>query len=126
MGIDPVIYATPMTNIETEQRRPLPISTMQLAGQASSDMIGGLGKTPLMLAVVVLNMIGIAAAVYFLNLLIAGQQVHLKALLDVQQGQFKELVVMHKAEFDALLLMVPKTEPASPSPPPGPPPRGAR
>lgn len=110
--VDPIIYAT-MTNVEPDQRRPLPISTMQLAGQASSDVIGGLGKTPLMLGVVMLNMIGIAAAVYFLNLLISGQQQHLKSLLDVQQSQFKELVVMHKSEFDALLAMVPR-EPAPP------------
>jgi len=115
--MEPALYTT-MTNIEPDQRRPLPISTMQLAGQASSDVIGGLGKTPLMLSVVVLNMIGIAAAVYFLNLLISGQQMHLKSLLDVQQSQFKELVVMHKAEFDALLGMVPRTEPPTPLAPP--------
>jgi len=58
-----------------------------------------------MLGVVILNCIGIAAAVYFLNILITGQQAHLKALLEVQQAQTTELLTMHKQEFDALLEM---------------------
>jgi hypothetical protein len=48
-------------------RRPPPASTMQVAGQAASDVIGGLKQQPLMLAIVVLNLIGIGAAVWFVN-----------------------------------------------------------
>jgi len=85
--------------------RPLPQSTVQLAHATSDAVISGLGRTPLMLGVVVLNVIGIAAAVYFLNLLISGQQAHLKALLEVQNRQQTEIVTLHKQEFDALLEM---------------------
>jgi uncharacterized protein HemX len=87
--------------------RPLPTSTMQLAGHATSAVVEGLSsnRAPWMLGIVILNVLGIAAAVYFLNVLITGQQVHLKSLLETQQQQTTELLTMHKAEFDALLEM---------------------
>jgi glucan phosphoethanolaminetransferase (alkaline phosphatase superfamily) len=87
--------------------RPLPTSTMQLAGHATSAVVEGLSsnRAPWMLGIVILNCLGIAAAVYFLNVLITGQQSHLKSLLEVQQQQTTELLTMHKAEFDALLEM---------------------
>ena len=69
-----------MTEVDTG-RRPLPQTTVALVGHATSEVIGGVVKTPLMLAVLLLNVIGIGAAVYFLNLLISGQQRHLAALL---------------------------------------------
>jgi hypothetical protein len=105
-------------------RRPLPQTTVALVGHATSEVVGGIVKTPLMLAVLLLNIIGIGAAVYFLNILIQGQQRHLAALLLQQSSQQSELIVMHKQEFDALLGMIPKAEmiqsqmppPATPAP----------
>jgi hypothetical protein len=85
--------------------RPMPQSTLQMAHVTSDAVISGLGRSPMLLGVVVLNCIGIAAAVYFLNLLISGQQAHLKSLLEVQNRQQTEIVTLHKAEFDALLEM---------------------
>ena len=72
--------------------RPLPVSTVQLAGQATSDVVGGMAKSPIMLGVVVINLIGIVAAVYFLNLLIAGQQKLFTELLNVQQTHLKQIL----------------------------------
>ena len=56
-----------------------------------------------MLGVVVLNVIGILAAVYFLNLLIAGQQRHLANLLDIQTSNLSTILNVHNREFDALM-----------------------
>lgn len=80
---------------------------MQLAGHATSAVVEGLSsnRAPWMLGIVILNVLGIAAAVYFLNVLITGQQVHLQSLLATQQQQTTELLTMHKAEFDSLLEM---------------------
>jgi hypothetical protein len=94
--------------------RPLPTTTMQLAGHATTEVVQGIGRTPLMLGVIILNLIGVAAAVFFLNLLIQGQQAHLKALLEVQDKQQTELIQMHKQEFDQLLNMIPRNEPPLP------------
>ena len=106
------------------QHRTLPLTTMQLAGHATSEVVQGVGRTPLMLGVIVLNLIGVGAAVFFLNLLISGQQQHLKALLEVQDKQQTELINMHKAEFDQLLQMIPTGNPpplppVTPLPQPG-------
>lgn len=98
---DPTIPQSP-------QHRPLPTTTMQLAGHATTEVVEGIGRTPLMLGVIVLNLIGVGAAVFFLNLLISGQQQHLKALLEVQDKQQTELITMHKQEFDQLLQMIPR------------------
>jgi hypothetical protein len=118
-----------------QQYRPMPVSTFQLAGQTTADVVSGLGKSPLMLSVVVLNVIGILAAVYFLNLLIHGQQQHLEKLLSVQQAhlkevldgqaaQYKEILRVHDREFDALVEMAGRA-PMTPVPTTSPP-RGGR
>lgn len=89
-----------------EQGRPLPTTTMQLAGHASSAVVAGLSDTtrsPWMLGIVILNLVGIVAAVYFLNVLILGQQEHLKSLIAEQHQQREVILQMHKQEFDALL-----------------------
>jgi hypothetical protein len=49
------------------QQRPLPTSTVQVAGQAASDVIGGLKQQPMLLALVLLNVIAVAAALWFLR-----------------------------------------------------------
>jgi hypothetical protein len=82
----------------------LPMTTTQLAGHSVSTVTGKL--TPAALGVLLLNVIGIAAAVYFLNVLIVGQQVHLKNLLDVQQSSITQVLRTHDREFDALMAMV--------------------
>lgn len=90
---------------QQRQQRPMPQTTMQLAGHATTEVVESVGKTPLMLGVILLNVVGIAAAVYFLNILIMGQQNHLKSLLEVQNQQQTEIITMHQREFDALLDM---------------------
>jgi len=117
---DPAAYQQP--------RRELPQTTLQFAGHAAESVVGGLsGRSPYMLGIVLLNMLGIAAAIYFLNILITGQQNHLKSLLELQREQQSEIVTLHKQEFDQLLNMIPRYEaPAAPSltapviPPPAP------
>jgi hypothetical protein len=82
----------------------LPMTTTQLAGHGIATVTGRL--TPAALGVLLLNVIGIAAAVYFLNVLIVGQQEHLKNLLDLQQNQVTQILRTHDREFDALMAMV--------------------
>jgi len=98
-------------------RRELPQTTLQFAGHAAENVVSGLsGRSPYMLGIVVLNVLGIAAAIYFLNILITGQQKHLSNLLEVQEKQQTEIVTLHKQEFDMLLNMIPRYEaPAAPS-----------
>jgi hypothetical protein len=97
---------TPMSTVDAEHaRRPLPQSTVQLIGQTSSDVVSGISKTPLMLGVITLNLVGVVAAVYFLNLLIHGQQAHLANLLDLQTAHLKTIIDTHNREFDALMQM---------------------
>ena len=86
-------------------RRELPVSTVQLAAVTSDAVIGGLARSPYLLGLVVLTAFGIGAAVYFLDILISGQQQHLKSLVDVQQAQMDKVIAMHTREFDALLEM---------------------
>ena len=106
--------------------RPLPHSTFQLVGQTTQDVVGGVTKTPLMLGVILLNVVGIAAAVYFLNLLISGQQAHLGNLLTLQTNNMNMILETHNREFDALMLMNARVtealQKATESPPPSPPP----
>jgi len=114
------LVAERVMTVDTDPRaRPLPLTSMQLAGHTTGAVIEGLGRTPLMLAVLLLNVIGIGAAVYFLNLLISGQQAHLKSLLEVQDKQQTELVTLHKHVFDTMVAMLPKAEnipPVMPTP----------
>jgi hypothetical protein len=90
---------------EQPQHRPIPLSTFQLVGQTTQDVVGGVTKTPLMLGVILLNVAGIAAAVYFLNILISGQQQHLGNLLTLQTNNLSLIVETHNREFDALMSM---------------------
>ena len=82
-----------------------PQSTVQLAHATSDAVISGLSKSPYLLGVVVIVLVGVGAAIYFLQILITGQAAHLAALLSTQQRQQTELVLLHKQEFDALLEM---------------------
>lgn len=50
-----------------EPPRPQPTSTVQVAGQAATDVIGGLKQSPALLAMVVLNVLAIGLAVWFLR-----------------------------------------------------------
>ena len=116
---------TQMTTIETE-RRPLPTTTIQAAGQAVGDVTEGLGRTPLMLGIVVLNIAGILAAVYFLNVLIVGSMKHTNELLDIQTAHLEKILAVHNREFDALMDLAARLElaarnPGAPPPAPAPP-----
>jgi hypothetical protein len=129
------IVAERIMTVDSDPRaRPLPQTSLQLIGHTSGAVIEGLGRTPAILGVVILNLIGVGAAVFFLNLLISGQQQHLKTLVDTQQGQFKELIeiqqsqlkdffTIHKHQFDTLVAMLPRSEnipPTAPTPTPTP------
>jgi len=78
-------------------------------------------------------MVGVGAAIYFLQILITGQAFHLNNLLQQQTRQQSELLAMHKQEFEALLEMgnrlsaVPQAPGPQGPPPANPPqPRGPR
>ena len=108
MTVTETVTERQMTNTDQNlppPRRELPISTVQLAAVTSDAVIGGLARSPYLLGLIVLTAFGIGSAVYFLNILIGGQQVHLKSLLEQQTRQQTELLAMHKSEFDALLEM---------------------
>jgi hypothetical protein len=94
---------------DAQLRRELPRSTTELVGQTAGDVTQGLGRHPLMLGVVILNIIGIGCAVYFLSLLINGQQGHLKELLEIQTSHLKQVLDVHNREFDALMDMQAKS-----------------
>ena len=78
---------------------------MQLAHATSDAVISGLAKSPYLLGVVVIVLVGVGAAIYFLQILITGQAKHLSALVEMQQAQLEKTLAMHKQEFDALLEM---------------------
>ena len=110
---------------EIHDRRPLPTTPVQVAGQAVGDVTTGLNRAPLAFAFVILNVVGIGAAVYFLNLLITQNSKHMTEIVELQSGQFKGLIDMHIKEFDALLDLASRTQVApfttSPSTAPTPP-----
>ena len=95
-----------------------PQSTVQLAHATSDAVISGLAKSPYLLGVVVIVLVGVGAAIYFLQILITGQAAHLAALLATQQRQQTELVLLHKQEFDALLDMANRLTIVPPAPSP--------
>ena len=72
--------------------QPQPQSTVQVAGQVAHDVVGGLQSQPLLLGIVVLNVIGIAAALYFLNLLATNNAKHLDAIMTQHQQQSETLM----------------------------------
>jgi hypothetical protein len=97
---------------------------LQTAGQAVGDVVEGLTtRSPWMLGIILLNLAGIGAAVYFLNVLILGQQGHLQQVLSVQQAEVAQILNTHDREFDALMKMVQNTldVAAKPLPVPAPP-----
>jgi len=69
-----------------------PQTTVQVVGRVAEDVVSGFKGQPLMLAIVVLNVIGIIAALYFLNLLAQNNSMHLKQLME-QTAQHFEAVV---------------------------------
>jgi len=107
MTVTETVTERQMTNTDQNlpPRRELPVSTVQLAAITSDAVISGLGKSPYLLGLIVLTMIGVGAAIYFLQILITGQATHLNNLLQQQTKQQSELLAMHKAEFEALLEM---------------------
>lgn len=46
---------------------PQPQTAIAATGKVASEVVGGLQSQPMMLGIVVLNVIGIAAALFFLN-----------------------------------------------------------
>lgn len=84
--------------------RELPRTMSELTGHGITTIVGGL--TPAMLGVLLLNVVGIAAAVYFLNLLIKGQQTHLDALLNVQERQMSQFYSMEARHFGVFTEMI--------------------
>jgi hypothetical protein len=87
--------------------RQLPTTTMELAGHATGTVIEGLtARSPWMLGILLLNVVGIASAVYFLNLLIRGQSEHMDQIMTVQQADLRQIIDTHNREFDALIGML--------------------
>ena len=102
----------------------LPSGPVQLVGHTVGHVTEGLtGRSPWMLGLLLLNCVGIAAAVYFLNILIRGQQGHLAQVLEVQQTEVRQILDMHNREFDTLMKMVGETLDRLDKPPPAPPPQ---
>ena len=67
--------------------RPPPQSTIQAAGYVAEDVVSGLRTQPLLLGLVVLNCIGIAAALWFLNLIAANNAAHLEQIMTINDKQ---------------------------------------
>jgi len=76
----------------TDDDRPQPQTTVQAVGRVAEDVVTGFKGQPLLLAIVVLNVIGIVAALYFLNLLAQNNSMHLRQLME-QTAQHFEAVV---------------------------------
>jgi hypothetical protein len=66
-----------------EPSRPPPQSAIQATGQVASDVIGGLRNQPALLAVVVLNVIAIGMAVWFLRDLTESAREFRTQLIDI-------------------------------------------
>lgn len=93
-----------MSMMHEQPPQHLPMTAMQLAGHGTGVLVEGLtARSPWMLGIILLNVVGIAAAVYFLNLLIKGQQGHLAQVLEVQTTEINKIMDMHNREFDALM-----------------------
>ena len=93
-----------MMAVVPEQHSQLPRTMPELTAHGITTVVGGL--TPAMLGVLLLNVVGIAAAVYFLNLLIKGQQTHLDALLNVQERQMAQFYTMEQRHFGVFTEMI--------------------
>jgi len=75
-----------------ERERAPPQSAVQAVGQVATDVVGGMKAQPLLLGIVVLNCIGIAAALYFLNLLAQNNSTHMQALMKQHAAQFEAVM----------------------------------
>ena len=84
--------------------RDLPRTMPELASHGITTIVGGL--TPAMLGVLLLNICGIAAAIYFLRILILGQQLHLGQLLAVQERQMAQFYTMEARHFSIFTEMI--------------------
>ena len=56
-------------------------STVQATGQVAHDIVGGLSGSPILLAIVVLNCLGLGVAVWFLNNLLSASNERYLALI---------------------------------------------
>ncbi len=56
-----------MSDSHRPDARPEPQSTVQAAGRVAEGVVSGLSAQPMMLAIIVLNIVGILAALWFLN-----------------------------------------------------------
>jgi hypothetical protein len=76
------------------ERRAPPASVVQAVGSAATDVIAGLKQQPLMLAIIILNLIGIGAAVWFVNNLEERQHARsvelLKMIRECVSGKLRE------------------------------------
>ena len=69
--------------------RPPPQTTMQAVGRVADSVVTGLGGQPLMLAVVVLNIIGIGAALYLLSAIVDTSGKNMQALINQVETAIK-------------------------------------
>jgi hypothetical protein len=81
-----------MTEPREPRDRAPPQSTVQAAGQVAEDVVAGLKGQPLLLGIVVLNLLGIAAALYFLNLLATNNAAHITELMKQSHSQFETVL----------------------------------
>jgi len=72
--------------------RSQPQSTVQVVGRVAEDVVGGFRGQPLLLGIVVLNVVGIVAALYFLNLLAQNNSTHLKQLMEQTAAHFEAVM----------------------------------
>jgi len=76
----------------TSEQRPPPQSTVQAVSQVTSDVVGGLKSNPIILAIIVLNVILVGAALYFLNTLAENARKHREDLMEQNAKQFEQLM----------------------------------
>jgi hypothetical protein len=72
--------------------QPPPQSTFQVAGRVASDVVNGLKNHPLILGLIVLNVVGIVAAIWFLHNLGEAQASRFAAYM-AEHKQTMELIV---------------------------------
>src|SRR5262245_41525736 len=78
--------------MSNSDQRPPPQSTVQAVGRVADDVVGGLKSSPIILAIIVLNVILVAAALYFLNTLAENARTHREDLMKQNAQQFDQLM----------------------------------
>lgn len=73
---------------EKSVERPLPQSTVQAAGRVAEDVVSGLKAQPMLLGLIVLNVIGIGATLWFLHELIEISNVRYTQLMKYCFGNY--------------------------------------